>query len=102
MVVRGEEHSWTTLEPGVRYALLSLRSDGGITTLTHFAAGTVGGWHGHPAGEELYVLSGRLDVAGQTLHSGDYLYTPPNGRHRVEAHEDSLLLVSLPKLPVYD
>lgn len=100
--VTPDEHRWTDLEPGVRYTLLSVRPNGGVTTLTRFAAGTIGGWHTHPSGEELYVLEGVLDIAGQRLKAGDYLCTPPGGRHRVEALEDTLLLVSLPQLPAYE
>jgi quercetin dioxygenase-like cupin family protein len=93
---------WTEQSPGSRYALLNTTANGGVTTLTQFDAGAIGGWHSHPGGEELYVVSGALRVDGHELHAGDYLCTPVDRRHRVEAIEDTLLLVLLPKLPVYE
>lgn len=100
-LVATHDTAWTALEPGVDYVLLKADA-GGITTLTRFAAGTIGGWHTHPGGEELFVISGQAKIGGRMLRAGDYVETQPNERHRVEALVDTLLLVRLPQLPIYD
>ena len=100
-LVATHDAAWTALEPGVDYVLLKADADG-ITTLTRFAAGTIGGWHTHPGGEELFVISGQAKIGGRILSAGDYVETQPNERHRVEALVDTLLFVRLPQLPIYD
>lgn len=102
VIVRKGEESWVDQGPGSTYAVLNFCAERGLTTLTRFAAGTIGAWHGHPGGEELFVIEGKLTVGGERLKAGDYMFTPPGGRHRVEAHSDVLLFVQLPQLPVYD
>ncbi len=101
-LTRTGDLNWMEQSPGSRYALLALTSGGGVITLTCFAAGAVGGWHTHPAGEYLYMVAGHIRLDGHDLHSSDFLFTPPGIRHRVEAIEDSELLVILPELPVYE
>lgn len=89
--------------PGVQFALLKLHeASGGATVLTRFAAGVRGGRHAHPGGEELFVIEGRCAVDDVTLSAGDYLYTPPGASHELVAETDTLVLVLLPKLPVYE
>ena len=100
-LVATHDAAWTALEPGVDYVLLKADA-GGITTLTRFAAGTIGGWHTHPGGGELLVISGKARIGGRMLSAGDYVETQPNERHRVEALVDTLLFVRQPQLPIYD
>jgi quercetin dioxygenase-like cupin family protein len=82
-------------------SLLRVHSNGGVTTLTRFMAGAHGAWHTHPAGEELYVVSGRVQIGGRELVAGDYLYTPAGAGHDVHAIEETLLFIVLPEAPVY-
>ena len=100
-LVAAQDARWTALEPGVEYVLLKADATG-FTTLTRFAAGAIGGWHTHPGGEELFVVSGEAKMGGHVLRAGDYVETPPDGRHRVEALVETLLFVRLPQLPIYD
>ena len=100
-LVATQDAAWTALEPGVDYVLLKADADG-ITTLTRFAAGTIGGWQTHPGGEELFVISGQAKIGGRILSTGDYVETQSNEGHRVEALADTLLFVRLPQLPIYD
>ena len=100
-LVTTRDAAWSALEPGVDYVLLKADA-AGFTTLTRFAAGTVGGWHTHPGGEELFVVSGEAKIGGRVVRAGDYVETPSDGRHRVEALADTVLFVRLPKLPIYD
>lgn len=88
---------------GVTYAVLRVHGAGeGATVLTRFTAGTAGGQHLHPGGEELYVIAGTCAVNGVQLRTGDYLYTPPGERHELVALTDTVVLVHLPRLPIYD
>src|SRR5262245_56575140 len=44
--------------------------------LLRFEPGASYPYHNHPAGEELFVLSGSCVIEGTTVEAGDYLYTP--------------------------
>lgn len=85
------------------YAVLRVH-DGqeGATILLRFAAGAVSGRHGHPGGEELFVLEGDCEVGGHRLAQGDFLYTPPGEDHDLTALADTVLLLHLPKLPIFE
>jgi quercetin dioxygenase-like cupin family protein len=52
--------------------------------------------HDHPGGEEVYVIEGSLRIGGQTLHAGDYLWTPPGGVHDAESADGCTLFLSAP------
>lgn len=88
-------------ERGAEVAILRVHDTGGVTTLTRFAAGARGRLHGHPGGEELFVVSGRARIGGEIVEAGDYLYTPPGAVHDVEAFEETLLFLVLPLAPDY-
>ena len=95
------EASWTPTEtPGLDYSVIRPNGDGGATIFLRFAKGTAGAEHTHPGGEELLVVAGDITIGGRRLKTGDYLYTPPGENHDAEAHEDTVLFLSLPKLPV--
>ena len=96
------DRQWITTEtPGLDYALLRPQPDGGASLLLRFAKGTSGAEHTHPGGEDLVVLSGDITIGGRRLAAGDYLYTPPDATHDAVAHEDTILFLNLPKLPVF-
>ncbi|MGH7249085.1 MAG: cupin domain-containing protein, partial [Pseudomonadota bacterium] len=81
--------------------VLRPHASGGATIFLRFAKGAVGAPHTHPGGEELFVVSGDISIGGKRVVAGDYLYTPPDAVHDAVAHEDTVLLLSLPKLPVF-
>jgi len=62
-----------------------------------FAAGSRFPAHNHPAGEEVLVLEGEVQIGGQHLKSGDYLYTPPGGKHALATEGGCVILVVLPQ-----
>jgi quercetin dioxygenase-like cupin family protein len=94
--------TWLPTETkGLDYAVLRPQPGGGATIFLRFAKGVHGAEHTHPGGEELYVVSGDITIGGKRLAAGDYLYTPPGAAHAADAHEATVLLVSLPKLPVF-
>lgn len=101
-IARLEDRQWSPTEtPGLDFALMRPNETGGATILLRFEKGVVGAAHTHPAGEELFVVSGDISIGDQRLKAGDYLYTPPDGVHEAVAHEASVLLLQLPKPPVF-
>ena len=91
-----------TPTPGLELSLLREQESGGATFFLRFAKGTMGARHTHPGGEELFVVSGSITIGGRRLGTGDYLYTPPGAAHDAQAHEDTVLFMNLPKMPVFD
>jgi quercetin dioxygenase-like cupin family protein len=53
--------------------------------------------HDHPAGEEVFVLEGDVRIGRHHLKTGDYLYTPPDGKHAAASDGGCVFLVTLPK-----
>lgn len=94
--------AWLPTETkGLDYALLREHESGGATIFLRFAKGAHGAPHTHPGGEELFVVSGDISIGGKRVTTGDYLYTPPDASHDALAHEATVLLLNLPKLPVF-
>jgi len=54
-------------------------------------------YHIHPAGEELFVLSGNCLIEGTMLEAGDYLYTPPGSKHAVQSRTGCTILFQVPE-----
>ena len=84
--------------PGV--AVKRLRDDkvsGASTFLLSVDAGARVPLHDHPGGEELFVIEGGLTVGGDHLKAGDYLYTPPGGKHSASSEAGCIVLVTIPK-----
>jgi quercetin dioxygenase-like cupin family protein len=86
---------------GLDISVLRPQAEGGATIFLRFAKGAVGAEHTHPGGEELFVVEGDITVGGVRLQTGDYLYTPPGAIHDAVAHEDTVLMLNLPKAPVF-
>jgi len=53
--------------------------------------------HNHPGGEQIFILEGDLQVGRDRLKAGDYLYTPPNGKHAASTEGGCVVLVTLPR-----
>ena len=99
---RWDDRTWTPVgAPGIERWLLRDNGRGGASYYLKFAAGVAAPKHNHPEGEELFVVSGDITIGGRRLKAGDYLYTPPNEAHDAVAHAETVLLLSLPKLPVF-
>jgi len=102
-LVRGNQTEWKPLaEPGVTGVYVKvLRFDRETrrapTILLKFDAGATYPAHNHPGGEEIFVLEGDLKVGKDHLYAGDYLYTPPEGKHAVWSETGCVVLVSVPK-----
>jgi quercetin dioxygenase-like cupin family protein len=98
-VVRGNETEWRALEvPGVSVRILrSDKATGESTALVRLEPGSRFPAHDHPAGEEVYVVEGEVTIGGERLNAGDYLYTPPSGKHAASTEGGCVFLVTLPK-----
>ena len=86
--LRAGEGSWTPGPvPGTRVKLLSLdRMRNSATLLMRVDPGARYPAHHHSGGEDCYVISGEIIVAGQRLHAGDF--------HRAEADSEHGVLAS--------
>jgi quercetin dioxygenase-like cupin family protein len=70
---------------------------GGSTSIVRFEAGARFPAHNHPGGEEVLVLEGEVQIGGDRLGTGDYLYTPPGGKHALSTEGGCVILVVLPQ-----
>jgi quercetin dioxygenase-like cupin family protein len=99
VVVKRGDDGWRTLRiSGV--SVKALRRDpetGASTALVKLEAGATFPAHDHPAGEEVFVLEGDVLIGPDRLGAGDYLYTPPGGKHAASSQNGCLFLVTLPR-----
>jgi len=98
-----EQQPFKTVAPGVHLRVLRRHGDEpgdvgnpGITVLIRMDKGAHARHHGHPAGEETYLISGKLRVGSRILLPGDYLWTAAGESHDGFAEEESLFFVVLP------
>lgn len=102
-LVRSNQIDWQPLaEPGVSGVFGKvLRFDKDTrrasTILLKFDAGATYPAHNHPGGEEVFVLEGDLKLGKDHLYAGDYLYTPPNGKHAARSEGGCVVLVNVPE-----
>lgn len=104
-IVRNNNRQWQPLiEKGIHYEgvyVISLhydqRKERSTTILLKFEAGAIYPYHNHPAGEEIFVLSGEAILEEATLGEGDYLYTPPGFKHSVRSQAGCTLLLNIPE-----
>ena len=102
-LVRTHSLGWKPLaEPGVSGVFVKvLRFDKETGTapaiLLKFVAGATYPAHSHPGGEEVFVIEGDISLGKDDLHAGDYLYTPPNGKHAVHSRNGCIVLVNVPR-----
>ena len=67
------------------------------TILLKFEPGATYPAHNHPAGEEVFVLEGEVKFGNNSLSAGDYLYTPPDGKHAVWSKSGCVMLLNIPE-----
>jgi quercetin dioxygenase-like cupin family protein len=104
-IVRSNQKDWQPLiEKGINYegiSVISLHYDEekerSTTILLKFEPGAKYPYHNHPAGEEIYVISGDAILENVTLSQGDYLYTPPNFKHSVTTINGCTMLFIIPE-----
>jgi quercetin dioxygenase-like cupin family protein len=104
-IVRNNEKEWQPLiENGIHYEgiwVIPLRYDEAkqrsTSILLKFEPGATYPYHNHPAGEEIFVLSGEAILENTTLSESDYLYTPPNFKHSVTSKTGCTMLFVVPE-----
>jgi quercetin dioxygenase-like cupin family protein len=98
-VVRAGAEGWRALKvPGVSVKVLRRDAETGASTaLVRLEPGARFPAHNHPAGEEVLVLEGDVLIGPDRLGAGDYLYTPPDGKHAASSQGGCVFLVTLPR-----
>lgn len=98
LVKHADDLEWTPAGyDGADRAILRLSRAKGRTALLRLKAGARGPRHRHNAGEDVYVISGKILLGGATLDAGDYSYTEVGEEHDLLALEDSVIFVSSDK-----
>ena len=102
-VVSSAAAEWRpTKVPGVSVKVLrNDKETGESSALVQFAPGTRFPAHDHPGGEEVFVVEGTVQIGRHRLSAGDYLYTPPHGKHAASSEDGCVFLVTLPKPVVF-
>ena len=70
---KGESTTLLKLDPGIRYPR-----------------------HLHPAGEELFVVEGRIRIEDKWYEAGCYVWTPPGAIHDVFSDSGAVMLIRMP------
>lgn len=104
-IVKGNQKQWEPLvEKGIHYEGVWVKSllydqekERSTTILLKFEPGASYPYHNHPAGEEIYVLSGEAIIENAALTEGDYLYTPPGFKHSVKSETGCILFFVVPE-----
>src|SRR5678815_5255174 len=87
--LRADQGTWKPGPvPGTRVKLLSMdRLRNSATLLMKVDPGARYPAHHHSGGEDCYVISGEIIVAGQRLHAGDFHRAEPDSDHGVLASD---------------
>lgn len=104
-ITKSKNINWEPLiENGISYEGISVKSlhfdktaNRSKAILLKFEKGASYPYHIHPAGEEILVLEGSCEIHHETLTQGDYLYTPPTGKHSVVTNTGCVLFLSIPE-----
>jgi len=97
-VVLSSEHHWqTSPADGVSRMPLEKEAEesGHTTSLVKFAPGSSFPPHGHPQGEEIYVLEGIFSDEYGDYPAGTYIRNPPGSTHTPFTHQGCTLFVKL-------
>ena len=78
---------------GVSISVLRENDTNGGAALVKMRKNSIFPLHHHPGWEQLYVVSGNVDIEGKSISAGDHLFTSAGEMHAVHANEDSELLV---------
>ena len=93
--------------PGVEICVLRVHPEGGLTFLVRMQKGARAERHGHPGGEETYIVSGRIRIDRRVdadkqpqpdllLSAGDHFFAPADEVHEGVAEDNCTLFVVAP------
>lgn len=93
-----DDGEWTSEVPGVTEKHVFINPETGERTVfVRFEPGASYPLHNHPGKEEIVVLEGEVKVGKFTMTVGDYLLTPPEGKHAVTSVSGGMVLIKLDK-----
>jgi len=82
LLSRPDDMPWQELAPGIwNRPLFTDKNRGYVTNLIRMAAGASFPAHKHNDTEELFLLTGDLNVAGVSMRAGDYCRAEPGSKH---------------------
>ena len=83
LLARSSELSWRDVQEGVQMKILSRDRDRGyLTSLVKIAPGAIYPRHEHKGVEEIFVLSGDLNIEGNSAGAGDYCRAEASSIHK--------------------
>ena len=85
--------------PGIERGRLWDGAHGVAAEFCRMQRGAVYARHPHLSWEQMFVVSGAIDIDGTVLHQGDYAFTEPGEWHEVCAVETSVMLLSFGRSP---
>lgn len=90
---------WKMVMEGIEMLVLRLEPE--VRVLLKFAPGRGYPRHKHPAGEEVFVISGVYSDNGVDYPEGSYIYYPPDSDHAPVSLNGCTILVLSPKVPIH-
>ncbi len=92
------ERSWVPMAgEGIEFCGLRQNDTNGGTGLVRLKKGARFPTHNHPGWEEALIVSGVVNIGGNRLVEGDYLFTEAGEAHDATAEEDTVFYVSSEK-----
>ena len=82
---------------GIEFCGLRQNDTNGGTGLVRLKKGARFPTHNHPGWEEALIVSGVVNIGGNRLVEGDYLFTEAGEAHDATAEEDTIFYVSSEK-----
>lgn len=90
-----KEQQWISAGyDGAERAVLRMSASNGRTAVVRIKAGAQGPRHRHQAGEDVLVISGKINLGGTVMGPGDYAWTEAGEEHALTAIEDSVIYVA--------
>jgi quercetin dioxygenase-like cupin family protein len=97
VIIREREAPWVQVMDGIyRKALRDDQDTGAQFLMFKLEPGRVYPEHGHPTGEEFYVVEGSITVDDAVFNQGDYYHTPRDERHFNRTDTGAIVLVITP------
>ncbi|MFC7441306.1 cupin domain-containing protein [Laceyella putida] len=94
--IRSNERDYIQVGCGVSLSYLRKEVDD-YSLLLKMEPGSRFPMHGHRGGEQIFVVSGHVQIGEMELHQGDYFFTPLEYTKSLETKDGCTLLVSSTK-----
>ena len=98
LVNKAVNREWKATDySGIERSLFRNNDAGGRSSVVRLTQGARFPRHAHHGTEEVVVLTGTVQIGGNELSQGDYLFTQPGEEHDVVAMSDAVIFVSSQK-----